>query len=53
MIVAVASERPLFATSRPEAEQSDDYLAALAAALRSGAAGRVAARVLMVDIAER
>jgi serine/threonine-protein kinase len=53
MIVAVASERPLFATSRPEAEQSDDYLAALATALRSGAGGRVAARVLMVEIAER
>jgi serine/threonine-protein kinase len=53
MIVAVASERPLFAAARPELEQSDDYLAALAAALRSGAAGRVAARVLMVDVAER
>jgi serine/threonine-protein kinase len=53
MIVAVASERPLFAAARPEAEQSDDYLAALAAALRSGAGGRVAARVLMVEIAER
>ena len=53
MIVAVASERPLFATQRPEAEQSDDYLNALAQALRSGAGGRVAARVLMVDVAER
>jgi len=53
MIVAVASERPLFATSRPEFEQSDDYLAALASALRSGAGGRIAARVLMVDVAER
>ncbi|WP_204251233.1 DUF4384 domain-containing protein, partial [Elioraea rosea] len=53
MIVALASERPLFSSSRPEAEQSDAYLSALAEALRSGAAGRVAARVLMVDIAER
>jgi hypothetical protein len=53
MIVAVASERPLFTTSRPEAEQSDAYLAALAAALRGGGGGRVAARVLMVDVAER
>jgi serine/threonine-protein kinase len=53
MIVAVASERPLFVAARPEAEQSDDYLAALAAALRGGTAGRVAARVLMVEIAER
>ena len=53
MIVAIASERPLFASPRPEAEQSDAYLAALAAALRSGTAGRVAAQVLMVDVAER
>jgi serine/threonine-protein kinase len=53
MIVALASERPLFDTARPEAEPSDDYLAALAAALRRGAGGRVAARVLMVDVAER
>lgn len=53
MIVAVASERPLFATPRPEAEQSDAYLAALALALRSGTGGRIAARVLMVEVAER
>lgn len=53
MIVAVASERPLFPTGRPEAEQSDAYLAALGTALRSGTGGRTAARVMMVDVAER
>ncbi len=53
MIVAVASERPLFPTGRPEAEQSDAYLAALGAALRAGSGGRTAARVMMVDVAER
>jgi serine/threonine-protein kinase len=53
MIVVVASERPLFAAQRPEAETSDAYLAALGAALQGGAAGRVATQVLMVEIAER
>lgn len=53
MIVAVASERPLFETAREDFETSAAYLAALRERLADGRAGRIAARVLMVEVAER
>jgi serine/threonine-protein kinase len=53
MIVAVASERPLFEAAREDFETSAAYLAALRERLADGRAGRVAARVLMVEVAER
>ncbi|TQF76287.1 DUF4384 domain-containing protein, partial [Elioraea sp. Yellowstone] len=51
MIVAIASEQPLFDTAREDFESSAAYLAALRD--RLGRAGRVAAQVLMVEVAER
>jgi serine/threonine-protein kinase len=51
MIVAIASERPLFETAREDFETSAAYLAALRE--RLDRAGRVAAQVLMVEVAER
>jgi serine/threonine-protein kinase len=53
MIVAVASERPLFETAREDFEPSAGYLAALRERLADGRAGRVAVQVLMVEVAER
>jgi serine/threonine-protein kinase len=53
MIVALASERPLFETAREDFESSSAYLAALRERLADGRAGRIAARVLMVEVAER
>lgn len=53
MIVAIASERPLFEAAREDFEPSAGYLAALRERLADGRAGRVAAQVLMVEVAER
>ncbi|WP_439579551.1 protein kinase domain-containing protein [Elioraea sp.] len=53
MIVALASERPLFESAREDFERSEAYLAALRERLGDGRAGRVAAQVLMVEVAER
>jgi len=53
MIVALASERPLFETAREDFEKSSAYLAALRERLADGRAGRIAAQVLMVEVAER
>jgi serine/threonine-protein kinase len=53
MIVAIASERPLFEAAREDFEPSAGYLAALRERLADGRAGRVAVQVLMVEVAER
>jgi serine/threonine-protein kinase len=53
LIVALVSERPLFETAREDFETSAAYLAALRERLADGRAGRIAAQVLMVEVAER
>ncbi|MGG5812369.1 DUF4384 domain-containing protein, partial [Falsiroseomonas sp. CW058] len=55
MIIVFASERPLFAQPRPVIEPLDNYVAALAAALRSAreAGVRVSARAVVVETVAR
>ena len=48
MITIVASYEPLFTVSRPEIEESSDYLPALSQAIRAQGAGNVVASVLYV-----
>jgi serine/threonine-protein kinase len=51
LIVAFASQRPLFAQPRPQIESLDDFLPALAAALREARmqGSQVSARALVVE----
>ncbi|WP_431280524.1 protein kinase domain-containing protein [Humitalea sp. 24SJ18S-53] len=55
LLVAVASERPLFGTNRPLVEPQADYIAALSAALNAArqAGSRVAIRPLVIETAAR
>ncbi|NKC34093.1 DUF4384 domain-containing protein, partial [Falsiroseomonas selenitidurans] len=55
MILVIASDRPLFAQPRPVVENLDDYLAALAAALREARrqGHQVSARAVVVETVAR
>ena len=55
LLVAIASDRPLFAQKRRTVERQADYAPALAAALRTmrEEGGRAAVRVIVVETAER
>jgi hypothetical protein len=55
MIIVFSSERPLFPQPRPQIEPLDDFLPALASALRAAREQgvRVAARALVVETVER
>ena len=55
LMLVFSSDRPIFAQPRPVVEKSDDYLRALATALRAAQAqgGRVAVRALVVETVAR
>jgi serine/threonine-protein kinase len=55
MIIVFASDRPLFPQPRPVVEPLDNYVAALASALRAArdAGSRVSARAIVVETVER
>jgi len=48
LLLVVASERPLFAASRPDVEAGEDFLSALRDTIGSGEAGRVSAVLVPV-----
>lgn len=48
MLLVIASEKPLFAASRPDVEASEDFLSALRQTVLTGEAGRITATLVPI-----